>query len=80
MARPSETSRLPSAADITASAWNQTTLEMLAEFMRRHGARAPARLGDTLRGDTIQTTVGTVRLLREVTTRRAVVLDAAEHN
>ena len=69
---------LQSAGDVSGSAWNLTTLEMLASYMRRVGSRAPSKRGAALKGDTIQAVVGLVRLLREVVTRGAVVLEAAD--
>lgn len=69
---------LESASDISSSAWNLTTLEMMSTYMRRVGSRAPSRRGEQLKGDTIQAVVGLVRLLREVVTRGVVVLAAAD--
>jgi hypothetical protein len=62
------------AHDVETSRRNVTALEGLAEYMRRAGSRAAGHAGRTLKGDSIQTVVGTARTVREVTGGRMVVL------
>ena len=56
--------RLEHAGDLEAMVHNQTTLDMLAEYIRQRGSRKNGRKRSTLRSDTIQTYVATIKLLR----------------
>ena len=56
--------RLEHAGDLGAMVYNQTTLDMLAEYIRQRGSRRPGNKRAVLRSDTIQTYVATIKLLR----------------
>ena len=56
--------RLENTGDLEAMVHNQTTLDMFAEYIRQTGSRKSGRKRSTLRSDTIQTYVATIKLLR----------------
>lgn len=69
---------LRDAADLDNSSYNKRSLEGMAEYIRDRGSRAKGREGQTLRGDSIQAAVGTLRVLAEEVGGRIVVLPDPE--
>ena len=59
--------------DVNALVYNQTTLDMLAEYIRRRGSKLKGpRNGSTLRADTIATYVSTIKTLRSFEARHRI--------
>jgi len=52
------------AGDIDCMQYNQETLDMFAEFLRRRGSRLRGRSGEEIKSDTIQTYVSQIKKLR----------------
>ena len=52
------------AGDLGAMQYNQETLDMFAEFVRRRGSRLRGRAGEAIKSDTIQTYVSQIKKLR----------------
>ena len=61
------------AGDLQAMVYNQETLDMLAEYVRRRGSRLPGRKGDTIKSDTISAYVGQIKKLRTHEAHHAIV-------
>ena len=59
--------------DIEAMTYNQETLEMFAEYLRRRGSRLRGRFGETIKSDTIATYVGQIKKLRTHEAHHAIV-------
>ena len=57
---------LSHAGDLVAMGYNQETLEMFAEYIRRRGSRLKGRQGETIKSDTISTYVSQIKKLRTV--------------
>ena len=55
---------LQHAGDIQAMTYNQQTLDIFAEYLRRSGSRLKGRHGVTIKSDTIATYVGQIKKLR----------------
>ena len=55
---------LQHAGDLTGMQYNQETLEMFSEYVRRRGSRLRGRQGETIKSDTIATYVGQIKKLR----------------
>ena len=56
--------KLEHSGDLAAMRYNQTTIDMMTEYIRQRGSRKPGQVGRTLAAATVQTYVGTLRLLR----------------
>ena len=52
------------AGDLGAMQYNQETLDMFAEFVRRRGSRLRGRAGEAIKSDTIQSYVSQIKKLR----------------
>ena len=52
------------AGDLASMQYNQETLDMFAEYVRRRGSRLRGRSGETIKSDTIQTYVSQIKKLR----------------
>ena len=55
---------MANAGELAASVYNNTTLDLFAEYVRGRGSRRAGRRGETLSADYIASTVTTIRLLR----------------
>jgi hypothetical protein len=59
--------------DVAAKVYNQESLDMFAEYVRRRGSRLKGRAGQTLQSDTVATYVGAIKKLRSHEAHYAVV-------
>jgi len=64
---------LSHAGDLVAMGYNQETLEMFAEYIRRRGSRLKGRQGETIKSDTISTYVSQIKKLRTVEAHYSIV-------
>jgi len=56
--------KLDYVGDLAAMRYNQTTIDMMTEYIRQRGSRKPGQIGRTLAAATVQSYVATMRLLR----------------
>ena len=68
---------LAHAGDIQAAIYNSETLELFGEYMRARGSRQRGRVGTAITSDTVDTYVGTVKILASLGAHHGITFDSA---